>query len=90
MAYDVSIFTLVEVKFTGVDAVTPIQAIAQAKENVDFGVFFSHHGLDWGEDYACYLVDTSGKRYPQQSEWFLDADHVEFVQRMIHDGVHQA
>lgn len=90
MAYDVHIFTLVEVKMAGIDAATPIDAIARAKESVDFGVLFGHRGFDWGEDHACYVIDTTDDQGKAQREWFLDAGHVEFVTKMVADGIHQA
>ena len=90
MAYDVHIFTLVEIKMIEVDAVTPPDAIAQAKESVDFGILFGHSGFDWGEDHACYKVNTIDDQGKAQTEWFLDANHVEFVNKMVGDGIHQA
>ena len=90
MAYDVHIFTVVQVNLTGIDAVTPIEAIVQAKESVDFASLFPHPEFDWGEDHACYRVDVTGDQDKEQSEWFLDADHVDLVYKMLEDGIHQA
>ena len=90
MAYDVHIFTIVRVKVSGLDAVTPTDAIAEAKETVDFGSLLAHPEFDWAEEHSHYLVDVVGDEEYEQTEWFLDADHVGYVNKMLEDGTHQA
>ena len=90
MAYDVRVFSVVEITLTGIDAVTPVEAIAQAKENVDFFSLLGQNNFDWAEDHAYYLVGATGDRDRKEAEWFIDADHVEMVQEMLQDKIHQA
>lgn len=93
--YDVHIFTVVRVKLSGVDAPTPTDAIAWVKEQLDFYNLFSDEHLpptvdhEWAEEHSHYMVDVVGDAEFEQTESFLDADHVVCQNKMLDDGIHQ-
>ena len=101
MVYDVHIFTVVRVKLEGIDAATPEEAITVARGKADFYVMFndqvvaesSGRGIgghtEWAEEDSHYMVDVVGDEEYENTQYFLDAQHVVYQQKMLDDGVDQ-
>jgi len=72
MAYNVHIFTVVRVTVEGMEGPTPLEAIVQAREAVDFYALFDRPNGAWAEKDDCYRVDVVGDEEYEQSQWFDD------------------
>ena len=86
MKYDIRVYSVVRVRVTGIDAISPEAGIAKALESGALERFrnclFGVAGYEYADDDVGYLVDELDLRGDiVLSTYYCDAGHVEIVRR---------